>query len=468
MEGVSNIEEDIRVLKDMYPELMISVDFEAFDFKAPSSIPLTGKLPFDIHLQEDLKVVYGEEHIVLSKLSNNVLTFVIEQSKYPSLKNGIQLNILSPWMTTKDKNLLNKLLHMEFDEMTDESSDMYDPHTPIMMLIFGYLIDDVARSLFPTNLRICENEEEFKAFVNILDNLDIENKNRSNYHCCICMVTKKGEKVIELPCKKNHFLCIDCIKSYYGTMIMEGRMRSVRCPECKFHEIDLNSFNDYNEVKEAIFTPSIPFSFFNDILTVEQCIRYQDLFFSQAAIKFSKYSPFSCTTCKRCSMWVIKEDLDDPMMHCERCGFVFCFDCQHSWHGYNNSCGKKVTIPEDVLQQYAEYLDDKNMEGKSEIEAKYGKRILELAVKEFISERLLDLAISQEGSDLQRCPKCRTVVQRSEGCNRMKCGVCGILFCYLCGTALFVDDCYEHFRDIQSSCYGKLFEGMPGVDEDEN
>lgn len=78
---------------------------------------------------------------------------------------------------------------------------------------------------------------------------------------------------------------------------------------------------------------------------------------------------------------------------------------------------------------------------------------------------MLNLAIAAEGSNLQRCPNCRVVVQRSEGCNKLKCVVCGYLFCFIYGTLLFADDPSEHIRKRRSQCYGRLFEGMEGFED---
>ena len=151
------------------------------------------------------------------------------------------------------------------------------------------------------------------------------------------------------------------------------------------------------------------------------------------------------------------------MVQCQKCHFVFCFDCLHAWHGYNNKCGKKVTISRCIIEEYINDTDT-SIERKRELEVKYGRRVLELEANDYIADEMLNLAIEEEGSNLQRCPKCRVVVERSEGCNKMKCGVCGTLFCFICGDLLYPDDPYEHFRERFSGCYGRLFEGMPGAE----
>ncbi|CCF59816.1 hypothetical protein KAFR_0I00350 [Kazachstania africana CBS 2517] len=461
----SNLRADLHILKDMYPELKLNVDHESLINNASGEI--VGELPFDILMpQKDLMVEYNSRTLSLSKLPGNLLEFRIDADGYPDFQNSIQLNIRSSWMSHSDKKKIYEELHTEFDSLTDPTSDDYDSYTPVLMLIFGFLLDDLAKLLFPEFKRVCESNEEYSLFENILSVLNKEIMNRKNYNCCICMEVKKGKEMIELPCGAHHYLCTGCVHSYYSTMINEGRISNVRCPECKMNEIDLDKFEDYQSMKAALFTPDIPFEFFEDYLSKEDCLKYKRLFYKQVATKLSKHSPYACVTCRRCDNWCVKEDLDDPMIECKNCDFIFCFDCLHSWHGYSNKCGSKVTIPVELLEEYIEDTNDPNSDGgkRKLLETRFGKRALELEVNEYMAEKLLDMAIAEDGSELQRCPKCRCVVQRSEGCNRMKCGVCGTLFCYLCGVSLFVDDCYKHFRDPRCSCYGRLFEGMPGAD----
>lgn len=462
----SNLKEDLLVLRDMYPELELFFDIECIN---DSSIPLRGKLPFEMFSQHEYITIKckGHEDLQFSKLPDNTLSFLINSEFYPNIEHGVKFALKSSWMSKEDKIFVVDAVHAEFDDMTNPVSDSFEPTTPILMLLFDFLINDLANILFSTGIRECDSQEEYVRFKDLLDVVDRKEQDRTNFDCCICMETKKGDKMIKLPCPDGaeHYLCSSCIKTYYTTMIDEGRISNVRCPECEYHEIKLETFQTFSKMKEALFKPSIPFEFFDGILSKETCQRYRNLFYSQRATKLSKYSPYSCCTCPRCEKWCIKDDIDDPMIECTSCNFTFCFDCLHSWHGYNNTCGKKITIPEEILESYIDSESDANSTRRKEIETKYGKRILSLAVSDYMAEKLLEIAINTEGSDLQRCPKCRCVVQRSEGCNRMKCEVCGTLFCYLCGVSLYVDDCYKHFRDPRLQCYGRLFEGMPGTED---
>ena len=46
---------------------------------------------------------------------------------------------------------------------------------------------------------------------------------------------------------------------------------------------------------------------------------------------------------------------------------------------------------------------------------------------------------------MQRCPRCRAPVEKSEGCNQMTCR-CGNHFCYVCSAELPRQNPYDHFQ----------------------
>lgn len=54
-------------------------------------------------------------------------------------------------------------------------------------------------------------------------------------------------------------------------------------------------------------------------------------------------------------------------------------------------------------------------------------------------------------------------LQDVHACNKMTCGVCKILFCWVCCKDLSnLRNGYDHFNDRSSRCYGQLFAGVPG------
>lgn len=457
MEERACLKNDLEILRDMYPELS-TYHLPEGDWSI--CVEVQGALPFKVSLPEDITVQYNGQKVILSELTQDTVNFRIDTTLYPDLRHGIKFGIDSKWMSQNDQVKIKRAIDREFGAFTDSSLETFEPSTPILMLLFGFLTDDVASELFEGDVRHCSSQEEFDSFAAIGTVMETEKRARSNFDCCICMETKKGSKMVTLPC--NHLLCSECTKQYFTALIMDGNISQVRCPECDYQELDLEKLQSYSEIKKAIFKPAIALDFFEGILSSEVCQRYHDIFYAQAASKLSHHCLFACVTCRRCDKWCVKDDLNDSMIECQNCEYVFCFDCLHSWHGYTNKCGKKVEMPRDIIEEYMQLMGT-DSERKRSLEAKYGKKIIEHEAKDYLAEQMLDSAVAAEGSNLQRCPKCRTVVQRSEGCNKMKCAICDTMFCYLCGIDLYAGDPYAHFKIPNSGCYARLFEGMPGA-----
>ena len=66
---------------------------------------------------------------------------------------------------------------------------------------------------------------------------------------------------------------------------------------------------------------------------------------------------------------------------------------------------------------------------------------------------------SAVAEDAKPCPQCHYLTEKSSGCNHMKCPYCQTNWCYLCGQV--VDDSVlpEHYRDPDSPCFKRQFEG---------
>ena len=98
-----------------------------------------------------------------------------------------------------------------------------------------------------------------------------------------------------------------------------------------------------------------------------------------------------------CEGWVKANSFKASKVHCTTCQQAICFKCRDDWHGRCTSC-------------------EKNQERKSKL---WGKQ---------------DLKISY-------CPKCRTRVEKAEGCNHMTCYYCQFQWCWICGGT-YTDDHY--------------------------
>ncbi|CUS20176.1 LAQU0S01e00716g1_1 [Lachancea quebecensis] len=458
-EETTRADEDIEILKCMYPELEVAEVSEHL---------IEAKLAFTVLSQAEVNVIWepagclapDSSEVRMQNFLGNEIRVVCQRKYYPDFKRGLHYDIKSQWMTEANIKQLSNEIVREFAYQCDNKSEDFDSGFPLLMMLFDFLINNSSSVLFPLNEYTCETWKQFQIINKFKDEVSQLEFNSSKLDCCICLETKKGADMVRLPCN-DHILCRPCVTSYYSTMISEGRISNVRCPECPYSEVIPSDANNFQELKAALMTPVIPFKFFEGLLSAEICERYAKFFYDQAFAALYRFSPLSCILCPRCGSWTTKENVDDEMALCSKCEFSFCVFCLHSWHGSRNLCGSSYTVKSEIVEEYSS--EDTTAERKKEMEMKYGRRTLQMAAADAVAEKLLDMAIAEENSNLKRCPGCRAVIQRTEGCNNMKCTVCFTFFCYLCGEALDKSDPYYHFREPASTCYARLFEGMPGL-----
>ncbi|ETO27190.1 hypothetical protein RFI_09942 [Reticulomyxa filosa] len=77
------------------------------------------------------------------------------------------------------------------------------------------------------------------------------------------------------------------------------------------------------------------------------------------------------------------------------------------------------------------------------------------------SRTLKEDKLNQEVTkDAKSCPRCKYLIEKSGGCNHMKCIKCGCSFCWLCLQEIEDTPIPSHFKEGNSACAGKQFEGM--------
>jgi len=91
-----------------------------------------------------------------------------------------------------------------------------------------------------------------------------------------------------------------------------------------------------------------------------------------------------------------------PHLTCSKCAFELCFNCNRKWHG-KLSCDRVV---DDEFEKWA------------------------------------------KTQDVKKCPRCRSIINKSEGCNHMTCGRCRYQFCWLCGAP------YTEFHFLPWNAFG--------------
>ena len=246
----------------------------------------------------------------------------------------------------------------------------------------------------------------------------------SYFDCEICFLSLPGTKCKRLePC--GHIHCKDCLTLHITTKIKSGDVTKITCPSSSCEEVLL-------------------LSVIQDLVTAEVFERFDKLLLQRTLDGMS-----DVVYCPRpsCQCVTLREE-DSNMAQCPRCRFYFCILCKHVWHGLS-PCR---LLPDD-LKSLRETWESLDVPERREMESKYGKNKLQTAFQEYDSENWIQ-------SNARHCPSCRSKIEKALGCNKMTCTQCNSSFCWICDAPLPRVDPYMHFRPGQSSCAGKLFEGI--------
>lgn len=197
--------------------------------------------------------------------------------------------------------------------------------------------------------------------------------------------------------------------------------------------------------------------------------RFVDLYLKQQYNLITKLFPARLVPCPRqgCSEMIFRENTADPLVICRKCHYAFCSSCSKLWHGTFVVCDKKdrmyLAIPVEALEQWLEA--EPGSPDRTRLGYLYGKMLMRKTADEYLMDKKFNEMLSDECLGLHKCPTCEIIIQRSDGCNKMCCTSCKTFFCNLCGCYLDYSRPYFHYQDPESECYGRLFEGMPGVDD---
>jgi len=167
----------------------------------------------------------------------------------------------------------------------------------------------------------------------------------------------------------KHYYCKECLACHYRSKVNDGDV--LRLP-CLY--LDENNVQCEREIEE------------DEILSLcddETKAKYKK-FKETRLIQLNE----NARHCPRpgCEGYVIGSRWK-PKLTCGECGHVFCWKCTNDWHGYFTRC----------VQRH---------EGA------------------FLAFTL--------GKDIQKCPKCKVRIWKSDGCNHMTCNYCKYEFCWLC------------------------------------
>ncbi|EGS17219.1 uncharacterized protein CTHT_0065370 [Thermochaetoides thermophila DSM 1495] len=262
---------------------------------------------------------------------------------------------------------------------------------------------------------------------------------KETFDCGICLEPKKGS-VCHRMLDCGHVFCVQCLQDFYNAAIKEGDIAAVRCLEPGCAKERANAVSDKRRKKQAESVS--PSELLQIPLDKDVVKRYVDLKYKIAleTDKNTVYCPRSwCNGAARSKRHKKPQGLelpeasddedneeseedDERLAICVDCNFAFCKRCKKSWHGPFVYCKRTV--------------EEKNQ----------GQTIEDLATLEYIRRYT------------SPCPSCDAPVQKTAGCNHMRCSRCDTHFCYLCSAWLEPSNPYRHFNGGSPYCTGRLWE----------
>ncbi|XP_067899923.1 E3 ubiquitin-protein ligase RNF14 isoform X2 [Heterodontus francisci] len=257
--------------------------------------------------------------------------------------------------------------------------------------------------------------------------------NSKMFTCSVCFCEKLGIDCMYFK-ECNHVYCKACLKEYFEIQIRDGNVQCLNCPEPKCTSIATPA-----QVKELV--------------KEETFARYDRLLLQSTLDLMTDVMYCPRTVCKS----VVVLEPGNTMGVCPGCRYAFCALCEMAYHGIS-PCRLKAEKLSELRDEYLKADES----GKQRLEKSYGIRVLQKAMEELCSEEWLH-------KNSKPCPRCRTKIQKVDGCNKMTCISCKQCFCWLCRRPLPKVDPYEHYRDTSSPCFNELFQEDDVLhDEDDN
>lgn len=255
---------------------------------------------------------------------------------------------------------------------------------------------------------------------------------RRSYACEICLDFRPGADCLEVPgC--GHLFCRDCLRDMFALHIREGDVDKVRCPiGCE---------------------GALPTSTLSLVVSEEEVARYVKLCIKQRieALPTSTHCP------REFCAQPLERDPDEKLVVCGACEYAFCADCLRGWHGDQEPC-RRQTLSFAFADRYLASTEEE----RRKLDRLYGAKNIRRLLLDVEHERLAQKWFDQNTTP---CPECGAQVEKSMGCNHILCR-CGHHYCYLCGETLSKLNPYTHYSDKGLSCYGQLFAGLTGLEDD--
>lgn len=192
--------------------------------------------------------------------------------------------------------------------------------------------------------------------------------------CAICFEKKNQSNFIILPCE--HEYCTDCLTGLVQNVIASKDTTSLQCP------FPTCSTPLDNRVTDALISDTQ----LKDQLSTIQLREY-----------LAKQKNYVACPGAKCASGFINERTDQFTFQCDGCAEIYCAKCltTHSAHMTCQEAKENKNITTDAKQQ-----EEETQKWKA--------------------------------THTRPCPECKTAIEKSEGCNQMKCKKCKHTFCWQC------------------------------------
>ncbi|KAL1537580.1 putative E3 ubiquitin-protein ligase ARI11 [Salvia divinorum] len=219
----------------------------------------------------------------------------------------------------------------------------------------------------------------------------------STESCSICSEEKISSMMLSFKC--SHEFCSNCMKTYVEGKVCCSRV-PIRCPQsgCKYC---ISS----SECK--LFLPIASYESLERALGEANALSSSKIYCPYPSCS-ALLDPRDCLSTRASS----SSQSDNSCVECPVCQGFICVDCEAAWHS-SMTCEEYRSLP----------LEERDASD-------------------------LTLHRLARNKRRRRCVRCRTMVELTHGCYRMRCW-CGHEFCYSCGM---------DYRDGQQTCQCAFWE----------
>ncbi len=241
----------------------------------------------------------------------------------------------------------------------------------------------------------------------------------NNKECHICYAIYFNNKIILHKTRRQiHAVCIDCFNAYLPNIINDNKYKIVN--NC----VLALCFGKHVSNSERNLSCNIYFNLFRVVKSVSSSVvSISNLeLISRALILFYPNITHCINSFRSINPCLNASYIMSNKIECI-CGISFCHLCKYSPYHDNVDCKNVKT-----MDRLRENMDEKSFE---HIQNKLTKGLSKF------------------------CPKCKYLIEKNEGCNKITCEHCKTKFCWLC-LSFPID--YSHFNSLGvNKCANKLW-----------